>query len=426
MALHLLNRTPGLVQSEHRFFGCNLALIKHLFYNEHMDVFEKIKLTGLNMPFESAEDEISSRQLPDCAVDVDVLSTIFPMIQARLPNGQTIPLLKTMQTSVCEKDCHYCCFRSGRDTPRASLSPDELASAVNRLTRAGIAKGLFLSSGVAGGGAHTQDRLIATAEILRQKYHYQEYIHLKIMPDAEKDQVLRAMQLADRVSINLEGPNETSLRRLAPHKSFLSELLGPLKMIEDIRQTESPHLVWNQRWPSSCTQFVVGAVGESDAQLLHTTVQLQQCFHITRAYYSKFSPVIRTPFENLPPASSLRQHRLYQAFFLLRDYHFDYEELAFDSGGNLNLEKDPKLVWAESHLYETPIEINTAEYTQLLKVPGIGSISAKKILQARTYGIIRDVHTLQKMGITTARASKFILINGRRPPYQPGLLKISS
>ena len=104
-----------------------------------MDVFEKIKLTGLNMPFESAEDEISSRQLPDCAVDVDVLSTIFPMIQARLPNGQTIPLLKTMQTSVCEKDCYYCCFRSGRDTPRASLSPDELASAVNRLTRAGIA-----------------------------------------------------------------------------------------------------------------------------------------------------------------------------------------------------------------------------------------------------------------------------------------------
>ena len=106
--------------------------------------------------------------------------------------------------------------------------------------------------------------------------------------------------------------------------------------------------------------------------------------------------MIRTPFENLPPASSLRQHRLYQAFFLLRDYHFDYEELAFDSGGNLNLEKDPKLVWAESHLYETPIEINTAEYTQLLKVPGIGSIGAKKILLARTYGIIRDVHTLQK------------------------------
>ena len=387
-----------------------------------MDVFDKIKMTGLNMPFETAEDIQCSRQSPDCAVDLDVLRSIFPVTQARLPNGQIIPLLKTMQTSVCEKDCYYCCFRSGRDTPRASLSPDELASAVDRLTRAGLAKGLFLSSGMAGGGVRTQDRLIATAEILRQKYHYQEYIHLKIMPGAEKDQVLRAMQLADRVSINLEGPNEISLRRLAPHKSFFSELLGPLKMIEDIRQTESPHLAWNRRWPSSCTQFVIGAVGESDADLLHTTVKLKQRFHITRAYYSKFSPVIHTPFENLPPASSWRQHRLYQAFFLLRDYHFNYEELAFDSGGNLNLEKDPKLVWAECHLHETPVEVNTADYTQLLKVPGIGSISAKKILLARTYGIIRDVHTLQKMGIITARASKFILINGHRPPYQPVLL----
>lgn len=398
-----------------------LVKIKRLFYTISMDVFEKIKLTALNAPFEGAEDVEVPYKTPDCPHDLDQLKARFPVTQARLPGGQTIPLLKTMQTSVCERDCYYCCFRSGRNTPRASLTPDELAAAVVRLTQAGVAKGLFLSSGLAGGGVRAQDRLIATAEILRNKYHYGEYIHLKIMPGAEKDQIFRSMQLADRVSINLEGPNEISLNRLAPHKSFFKELLAPLQMIEDIRSSQPPHLAWKQSWPSSCTQFVVGAVGETDLDLLQITAQLRQNFNITRAYYSNFSPVADTPFEHLAPANPWRQHRLYQAFFLLRDYQFDFEELPFNSSGNLNIEKDPKLLWAESHLYHQPVEINTADYAQLLKVPGIGPISAKKILQARTYGIIRDINALQQMGIFTNRAAKFILLDGRRPPYQAAL-----
>jgi predicted DNA-binding helix-hairpin-helix protein len=388
-----------------------------------MDVLDKIKLTALNAPYEAAEDVKFPGITPGYGAELEQLKAHFPVTQAHLPNGQTIPLLKTMQTSVCEKDCYYCCFRAGRDTPRASLTPDELASAVVRLTRAGVAKGLFLSSGLAGGGIRTQDRLIATAEILRQKYHYREYIHLKIMPGAEKDQVFRAMQLADRVSINLEGPNETSLNRLAPHKSFFKELLAPLKMIEDIRLTEPPHLAWKGYWPSSCTQFVVGAVDETDVDLLQTTVQLRQRFKITRAYYSNFSPVIHTPFEHLPPANPWRQHRLYQAFFLLRDYQFDLEELPFSPGGNLSLDKDPKHLWAEQHLRQAPIEVNNADYTQLLKIPGIGPMSAKKILKNRIYGIIRDMHTLKNMGINTIRAANFILLDGHRPPYQPGLFE---
>jgi len=398
-----------------------LVKIKHMFYNGGMDVMDKIKLTALNLPFEAAEDIRLPGDRFSCQDDLGTLIERFPVTRAHLPNGQTIPLLKTMQTSVCELNCNYCCFRSGRDTPRASLTPDELASAVVKLTRAGVAKGLFLSSGLAGGGVRTQDKLIATAEILRHKYHYWEYIHLKIMPGAEKEQILTAMQLADRVSINLEGPNETSLRALAPHKSFFEELLTPLQLIEDIRKSTRPSQAWKQFWPSSCTQFVVGAVGETDLDLLQTTHQLREHFNITRAYYSNFSPVSGTPFENLAPSNPWRQHRLYQAFFLLRDYQFNFEELPFNPSGNLNLEKDPKLLWAEIHLHHAPIEVNTAGYTQLIKIPGIGSVSANSIIKARSYGKIRDIQVLHKMGISTARVSKFILLDGRRPPYQPGL-----
>ncbi len=386
-----------------------------------MDVLEKLKAFSVNMPFEAAEDVHISSAQGGCQDSLTNLKETFPITHAHLPNGKTIPLLKTLQTSVCENDCNYCCFRSGRDTPRASLIPDELAGAIMKLSSAGIAKGVFLSSGIAGGGVRTQDRIIATAEILREKYHYQEYIHLKIMPGAEKDQVFRAMQLADRVSINLEAPNETSLTKLAPHKLHFEALLAPLRMIEDIRNHFPPHLAWGKAWPSSCTQFVVGAAGETDLDLLQTTDQLRTHMRIARAYYSKFSPVIDTPFEGLPPLNPWRQHRLYQAFFLLRDYRFDLEEIQFDLRGNLDLAKDPKLAWAEHNLLASPVEINRASFEQLLKVPGIGPISARKILSARRYGMIRDISILRKMGVPIGRASKFILLNGFAPAYQPGL-----
>lgn len=382
---------------------------------------EKIKSFSINMPFEAAEDVRFSSPRINCREELQQLKDRFPVTQACLPNGKTIPLLKTMQTSVCENDCNYCCFRAGRDTPRASLTPDELASAVVKLSDAGIAKGVFLSSGIVGGGVHTQDRIIATAEILRLRYHYREYIHLKIMPGAEKDQIFRAMQLADRVSINLEGPNETSLNKLAPKKVFFQDLLQPLRLIDQIRRESSPLSAWKQSWPSSCTQFVVGAVGETDLDLLQTTDNLRSHFNIARAYYSNFNPVIDTPFENLPPSNAWRQHRLYQAFYLLRDYNFDLEEFEFNPSGHLDLEKDPKLVWAESNLRERPVELNTADFGQLVKVPGIGPITAKKIIMSRRYGKIRDISDLQRFGVSTKQATRFILLDGRQPAYQPAL-----
>ncbi len=386
-----------------------------------MDPIDKLMTMSLNMPFEAAEDVQPAHAKPASHASVATLKERFPVTMAHLPNGKTIPLLKTMQTSICENDCNYCCFRSGRDTPRAILSPDELASAVVKLSRAGIAKGVFLSSGIAGGGVRSQDRIIATAEILRQKYHYQEYIHLKIMPGAEKEQVFRAMQLADRVSINLEGPDERSLSLLAPRKVFLNQLLEPLRMIEEIRKRYPSHLAWKGVWPSSCTQFVVGAAGETDLDLLQTTVNLYSNYRISRAYFSKFTPVSDTPFENIPALNAWRQHRLYQAFYLLRDYGFELEELPFMGQGYLDLAKDPKLSWAERHFSQNPVEINRADYQQLLKIPGIGPVSAKRICESRVHGKIRDITSLQKMGIISQRAARFILLDGRKPAYQPPL-----
>ncbi len=386
-----------------------------------MDTFDKLRRLSINMPFEAAED---IRISPGCNTpenEIHQLTEQFPVTNARLPNGKVIPLLKTMQTSVCERDCNYCCFRSGRDTKRTSLKPEELASAVVRLSKAGIAKGVFLSSGITGGGVRTQDRIIATAEILRNKYNYSDYIHLKIMPGAEKEQIFRAMQLADRVSINLEAPNETCLHKLAPHKTFFDELLEPLRVINEIRNKFPPHLAWKHVWPSSCTQFVVGAVGESDLDLLETSAKLKSDFNIVRAYFSRFTPIIDTPFENFSPLNPWRQHRLYQAFYLLRDYKFTLNEINFTSTGNLTLEKDPKLTWAETNLLESPIELNDAEYSQLIKVPGIGPVTAKKLLKTRLYGKIRDVSTLKKIGIPLSRAARFVLLDGHRPAYQPAL-----
>jgi predicted DNA-binding helix-hairpin-helix protein len=338
--------------------------------------------------------------------------------QAVLPGGKRITLLKTLLTSACERNCNYCPFRAGRDFRRETFTPDEMAKTFTGLVRAGIAEGIFLSSGSAGGGIRTQDRMIATAELLRNKYDYKGYIHLKIMPGAEKSQVEKAMRLANRLSINLESPNTARLEKLAPLKLFMEELLQPLRWVEEIRRSEPRHQGWNGAWPSTTTQFVVGAVGESDLELLKTTTYLQQNLHLSRAYYSAFHPVPDTPFESLPAESPARQFRLYQASYLLRDYGFDLEDLSFSQNGFLPLETDPKIAWAKSNLTDQPLEINNAEMNQLLRVPGIGLKSAKLIVQSRRSKIIRNLEELKQLGINPVRLAPYVLLNGRRPTSQ--------
>jgi predicted DNA-binding helix-hairpin-helix protein len=252
---------------------------------------------------------------------------------------------------------------------------------------------------------------------------FKGYIHLKIMPGAEKDQVQQAMRLANRLSINLEAPNPERLAMLAPQKIFTEELLKPLRWIDEIRRSSPPVHTWNGHWPSTVTQFVAGGADESDTELLSTTSWLMTNVRLQRAYFSAFNPIRDTPLENKPATDQLREHRLYQASFLLRDYDFAMEELPFTKDGNLPLQQDPKVLWANEHLRENPIEINKADRNQLLRIPGIGPRGAESIIFARKMKHLDDLTKLRKLGITASeRAAPFMLLNGKRPSFQLPLL----
>lgn len=378
-----------------------------------MDVFEHLCLLSNQMDWEADEELNSCPTRQTFSKEKHLF-----LYQAKTPQGKPIRLLKTLLSSVCERDCFYCPFRAGRDKRRATFHPEEFARVFIELYRAGIADGLFLSSGLAGGGIRTQDKLLDTAEILRDKLGFRGYLHLKLMPGAEKGQVLRAMQLADRVSINLEAPNAERLSQLAPHKGFFNEIIQPLQWVEQIRRTLPAHQGWQGRWPSAVTQLVLGAAGESDLEILQTSDWLFRSLRLSRTYYSPFRPVADTPLENHPPANLLRQRRLYQASFLLRDYGFRLSDLTFGKDSNLPLEVDPKKAYAERHLRETPLEINRATPQQLLRVPGIGLQGVQRILQARQHNRLTDLSQLKKLGIETHRAATYLLLNGRRPIRQ--------
>jgi predicted DNA-binding helix-hairpin-helix protein len=384
-----------------------------------MDTLSRLKLLSSQMSFEPDAEHRVNAVRPGCLSPKEQ-DQVF-IHPAHLPNGKNILLLKTLLSSACERDCFYCPFRVGRDFLRATFKPEEFANLFIKLTQSCAAEGIFLSSGLTGGGIRTEDKLLDTADILRHKLDFRGYIHLKIMPGAEKDQVYRAMQLADRVSINLEAPNTDRLTQLAPHKQFLDELLQPLKWVEEIRQTIPPHKGWNNRWPSTVTQFVVGGAGESDLELLTTTDWLHKNVRLKRAYFSAFSPVPDTPLENKPAANPLREHRLYQASFLLRDYGFDLEDMPFTEDSNLPLDSDPKSTWARHSLSEQPVEVNRADKRELMRIPGIGPKSAEAILQARRNGQLQELSTLRKLGIAIHRAAPFMLVNGHRPPHQTQL-----
>jgi predicted DNA-binding helix-hairpin-helix protein len=343
-----------------------------------------------------------SRSLEECITNVST------------PTGKR-KILKTMLTTACERNCHYCPFRAGRSKmKRLTFTPDELASGLDTLQQAGKVEGMFLSSGIIKGSVTTQDKIIDTAEIVRNRYHYQGYLHLKVMPGIEYEQLYRLMQLADRVSVNLEGPTQERLDALAPKKDFQRELLSMLQLAEQIRRTH-PY----EKLAGTVTQFVVGAVGDTDHELLSLSNRLYRQYGLTRAYYSGFSPVIQTPFENLPPTDPLREHRLYQASFLLRDYGWNVEDLPFMSDGNMQLELDPKRAWVELHLRYSPIDVMKANREQLLRIPGIGPVGADAIIKARRQERLTDLAHLRKLNIKAPeQAAPYILLDGRKPLEQ--------
>ena len=337
---------------------------------------------------------------------------------AQLPGGKQIKLLKTLLSSACERDCFYCPFRAGRDFRRATFKPDEFAGLFSKMNQSGFAEGVFLSSGIAAGGIRTMDKLLDTADILRKKHGFKGYLHLKVMPGSEKDQVYRAMQLADRVSVNLEAPSTERLANLAPHKVFLEELLRPLRWVEEIRRSVPAYKFWNGRHPSTVTQFVAGGADESDLELLNTTQWLMKNVRLKRAYFSAFHPILDTPLENKPAINPMREHRLYQASFLLRDYGFELEDLPFTADENLPLHTDPKLAWAQMNLVHAPIEVNRADQRELMKIPGIGMKGAQAIMSARRLNRLRDLSMLKKLGVIAERAAPYILLDGRKATMQ--------
>ena len=370
---------------------------------------QKLQIAGDTTAYEPAGDqpqvELSRKRLLRDLPCVSNVST---------PTGPKA-IMKTMMTTACERNCHYCPFRAGRGkTQRVTFKPDEMAASFDQLQRAKTVDGIFLSSGIIKGSITTQDKILDTIEIIRHKYQYKGYVHLKIMPGAEYDQVYRAMQLADRVSINLEGPTQDRLTALAPKKDFDGELLQRLAWAHQIRQTGIR--------ASTVTQFVVGAVGDTDVELLSLSERLYNQMGISRAYYSAFNPVIDTPFENLPSTLPVREFRLYQSSFLLRDYGWSVEELPFEQSGNLRLDVDPKRAWAEAHLSHAPIEIMRASRDQLMRIPGIGPKAADNILKARRSGHLTDLSHLRALGIRAPeQAAPFILLDGHQPAVQLSL-----
>jgi predicted DNA-binding helix-hairpin-helix protein len=387
-----------------------------MYIQKTLNTFQKMTLMGDLTLYEPAGDtpqsenskragRYQSTSLADCISNVST------------PYGEKA-ILKTMVTTACEKNCFYCPFRAGRGkTRRITMKPDEIAQEFDQLQRAKRVEGLFLSSGIIKGGVPTQDKILDTVEIIRRKYAYRGFVHMKIMPGSEYDQIKRAVELADRVSINLEGATADRLSALAPKKDFTGDLLQRLQWADELRKQLPPG-----KRTSIVTQFVVGAVGDTDLELLALSDRLYRQLKLARVYYSAFNPVIQTPFENLPAVVPLREHRLYQASFLLRDYQWDVEDLNFMQSGNLDLDVDPKRAWADAHLLQSPIDVMKASREELMRIPNIGPVGADAILKARTQRKLTDLGQLRKLGIHKPEdAAPYILLDGRRPPQQLSL-----
>ncbi len=371
-----------------------------------MDTIEKMQTLG-----EAARYDLCGACGESHRVKDDMDRWIYP---AALPDGKTVKLLKILLTNACDNNCLYCFNRRDRDFPRTSFKPDKLAYLFDQLYRAQMVQGLFLSSAVRGSPDRTMEQMIAAAEILRRKYLYRGYIHLKILPGASWGCVEQATQVADRISVNLETPGPKWLKRLAPDKE-LDDLLAPLRWVRQLLEDGGERRV---RRAGQTTQFVVGAAGEPDKEILETTETLYRELKLARVYFSAFQPLEGTPLEDRPATPLLREHRLYQTDFLFRKYGFTFEELIFDQGGNLPLEADPKMVWALNHLQFFPVEVNRAMREELLRVPGIGPRSARRIIKGRRLGRLRTLEDLKRLGAVAKRAAPFITLSGKRPPFQ--------
>ena len=362
-----------------------------------MNPEERLEILGADARFESC-DSFTPRRRKGPALGPGITPTTTP-------DGRTLNLFRVLQSNACEWDCPYCPLRRSNDTPRVSLAPDEMAQVFMERQRVGAVQGLFLSSAVDGGLRPAMGRMLDTVELLRTRYEYSGYVHLKLLPGARADEVERAAKLADRVSVNLEAPNGDRLKQIAPERRWRS-IIEPMAYAWAAQQ--AGHLPSGQ-----VTQLVVGAAGETDREIFGATTRLYHDFRLRRVYFNAFRPQQDTPFAQHAPTPSVRPQRLQEADWLVRHYGFRADELPFDADDNLPLQIDPKFAWAVAHPEQFPLEINTAPREALLRVPGIGPISVERILTMRRDLRFRDLTHLQRIGVVINKARHFVTLEGK-------------
>ena len=331
------------------------------------------------------------------------------------PDGRCVSLLKIVLSNDCIYDCKYCPNRFSADVPRATATPEEICELTIDFYKRNYIEGLFLSSAVCKNPDYTMERLLLTVKKLRKEYNFHGYIHLKGIPRADEKLMNEAAMYADRMSYNVELPSEKSLKLLAPQKSKESLLL-PMKTLalqtEKYKEEKKKGQFKGHFLPAGqTTQMIIGASPEADGQVLRLTQALYRKNGLKRVYYSSYVPVVRDPALPELGAGQLREHRLYQADWLLRFYGFSVEEIV-DEGENLSMEYDPKCAWALKNMHLFPVEINRAPLEMLLRVPGIGAKNAYKILEARKYTTL-SFESLLKMKVALKRAKHFITCNGK-------------
>jgi predicted DNA-binding helix-hairpin-helix protein len=373
------------------------------------DIQQKLAILG-----NEAADEVTDTPATQSIKQGITHATGF-IYNAQQEGGGTTRLFKVLQTNACKYACKYCFTSCAIRRKRTTFKPDELATTFISLNQQQRVDGLFLSSGIVPDADTTMEKMIATVERLRFKEAYQGYIHLKLIPGAAFDLIERAVELADRVSLNLEAPNQARLNELAPDKEFADSMWGRMVWASQVMRRARQEGRLAAR--SLTTQFVVGAVGESDRELLETVQRAHRELGLWRAYFSAFHPIERSPLADQPAEDPTRALRLYQSDFMLRDYGFAYHELPFDENGLLPRDKTPKEAWAEHNLHE-PIEVNRASRQQLLRIPGIGPKSADKIVAARREMRLRDLSQLKALGVITNWATPYVLLDGRRAAVQ--------
>ncbi|HZB94523.1 MAG TPA: radical SAM protein [Herpetosiphonaceae bacterium] len=359
-----------------------------------MDAEQKLQLLSEDARFESCDSFMPRRPKKRSAKG-----------GGQAQDGTSTALFRVLQSNSCEWDCPYCPLRRSNDVARATLEPEELARLFMARAEAGTVDGLFLSSAVADGLRPAMRRMLDTVELLRVRYAYAGYVHLKLMPGTRPDEIERATTLADRVSINLEAPNGERLKQIAPERRWAS-------IIEPMREV---HLADQEGKLASgqATQLVVGAANESDREVVSATTRMYTEFAMRRVYFNAFRPQPGTPMADHDPTPFVRQQRLQEADWLMRHYGFKPDELPFDGDDNLPLQLDPKFAWALAHPERFPVEVNTAEPEDLLRVPGIGPISLQRILAMRRTVRFREVDHVRKLGVVAEKARHFLLFDGR-------------